>query len=118
MTIEELKKILLKVYDKQTVHKAWRSGWSKENPTYGQCVPTALLVQDFFGGEIYFLKDEQHYYNMINKTVVDLTKDQFNFELDYSKGLKKQPSLGKAKTSRRYKILKKQVQKFLNEGIV
>ena len=118
MTIEELKGVLLKVYDKQTVHKDWRNGWSKENPTYGQCVPTALLVQSLFGGEIYFLQAEKHYYNVINQKVVDLTKEQFDYQLNYAKGQRKQPSMWKAKTRKRYNILKRQVRNFLNEGLV
>ena len=116
MTIEEMKTVLLKVYNMKTVHKDWRGGWSKENPTYGQCVPTALVVQSFFGGEIYFLKKENHYYNVINKTVVDLTKDQFDYQLDYTEGMMKQPCMCKGKTRQRFKILKKQVEKYLNEG--
>ena len=47
MTLEELKNILMIVYDKTTVHYKWKVKWSKDNPTFGQCVPTALLVEIF-----------------------------------------------------------------------
>ena len=53
MSIEELKCILDNVYSKDTAHRKWRAKWNKNNVTYGQCVPTALLVQYYFGGEIY-----------------------------------------------------------------
>jgi hypothetical protein len=26
--------------------------WTRENPSYGQCVVTALIVDDYLGGEI------------------------------------------------------------------
>jgi hypothetical protein len=113
MTIEELKEILLKVYDKSTVHSKWKSKWIKENPTYGQCVPTALLVQYYFGGDIYKHDTELHYYNVIEGKIIDLTKDQFPYRLDYSKGKKKQPILSQSKTKERFAILKSKVERFI-----
>lgn len=82
----QLKEKLLKIYCIDTVHSNHKCNYSSDNPTYGQCAVTSLLVQELFGGEIYKLENENHYYNLINGEVVDLTKDQFRYELNYSNG--------------------------------
>ena len=52
-------------------------------PERGQCVPTALLVQDYLGGDLERLATEfngareTHYRNVVNGEVVDLTRDQY-----------------------------------------
>lgn len=114
MTIDELNEVLLKVYDKDTAHQDWRDKWSKENVTCGQCVPTALLVQYYFGGEIFKSKQENHYFNIIDGEVVDLTKEQFGYELDYSLSEQKQPSLENEDTQKRFNLLKQRVEEIIN----
>ncbi len=114
MTLEILKETLLKVYDSKTAHHKWKSKWTKENPTYGQCVPTALLVQYYFGGDIYKHNTESHFYNVIKGKIIDLTKEQFPYELDYSKGKKKQPNLSQSKTKERFEMLKSKVESYIN----
>ncbi len=112
MTLNELKIILEKVYIRETAHKNWRAQWSKEKPTYGQCVPTALLVQHYFGGQIYKHDIEDHFFNIVDGNVVDLTKEQFDYELDYSKSKQKQPNLNLSQTLERYQILKNRVENY------
>lgn len=112
MTIEELKKVLIAAYDKNTAHYKWKEKWSKDNPTVGQCVPTALLVQYYFGGDIYKHNLESHYYNIINGKVIDLTKEQFTYDLDYTNGKIKQPTLSQSKTKERFEVLKKKVEDY------
>ena len=58
--------------------------WTKENPSFGQCVPTVLLLQDYLDGEIdradVLLKNksvEQHYWNIIKGTKIDVTIFQY-----------------------------------------
>ncbi len=60
--------------------------WSVENPARGQCVPTALVLNDIFGGEIVrvIVTDEQdpafretHYYNKLSNGYYDLTGNQY-----------------------------------------
>lgn len=116
MTIEELKEILLEVYDKSTVHYKWKSKWKQENPTYGQCVPTALLVQYYFGGDIYKHNIESHYYNIVNGAVIDLTKEQFSYELDYSNGKIKQPTLSQSEAKERFETLKEKVENYVKNN--
>ena len=57
--------------------------WSTDNPTRGQCAVTALVVQDYLGGEIIKCDvvgdDDSHFFNKLtNGTIVDLTKSQFD----------------------------------------
>ena len=80
MTLEELRAILLKCCDKSIAHPEWQDCWTEENPTRGCCVPTALIVQDYFGGEVWKHNIRRHYYNVIDGEFVDLTKDQFSKE--------------------------------------
>lgn len=112
MSIEELKCILDNVYSKDTAHRKWRAKWNKNNVTYGQCVPTALLVQYYFGGEIFKHNVESHYLNVIDGKVVDLTKEQFDYELDYSNSRQKQPNLSQSQTEERFELLKERVENF------
>lgn len=68
MKIEELRELLV---------KCWENGSSK-----GQCFVTALVVQDFFGGELLRFKDypleRSHYWNLLpDGREIDLTSDQF-----------------------------------------
>src|SRR5436309_819387 len=54
--------------------------WSAENPAWGQCAVTALLVQDFFGGELVRadVQGISHYWTRTpDGREVDLTRDQF-----------------------------------------
>lgn len=68
MKIEELRELLV---------KCWKDGSSK-----GQCYVTALIVQDFFGGDLLRFKEypleRSHYWNLLpDGCEVDLTSDQF-----------------------------------------
>ena len=61
-----------------------------EDPTHNQCTVTAMVVQDYFGGEVLALSmpgGGTHYLNMIDGKVFDFTSDQFashGIQLDYS----------------------------------
>ncbi|MGH3742542.1 MAG: YunG family protein [Micromonosporaceae bacterium] len=62
-----------------------RAGWSPENPAWGHCDVTAVLVNDVFGGELVcgevWVGDEQHGYHWWNRlpsgVEIDLTREQF-----------------------------------------
>ena len=49
--------------------------WDESKPWEFQSAPTALLVQRYFGGDIYtrFCLSRTHYYNVINNVIIDLT---------------------------------------------
>ena len=74
---------------RQALQDAWSPEsstlWKADNPALGQCGVTALVVQDFLGGDI--LKtpygDIWHFYNIIDGDVIDFTKSQFDQPIDY-----------------------------------
>lgn len=80
MKISELKRIIEMSWSRETCYPMSCDGWSIDNPSLGQGVITALVVNDFMGGKIMrcMCGDISHYYNIINGEVVDLTKEQFN----------------------------------------
>jgi hypothetical protein len=59
--------------------------WLVSNPARGQCNVTALLINEFFGGEILKtpLAEGDHFYNRINGRRIDLTDSQFEAPLNY-----------------------------------
>jgi len=62
------------------------SKWTKENPAKGQCSVSAVVVYQYFGGEILKTKIDGrwHFYNKINGIKYDFTSGQFEKEIEYS----------------------------------
>jgi hypothetical protein len=99
--------------------------WDAENrPSRGQCVPTALVVQDHVGGSLERLATEfngareTHYRNVSNDgQVIDLTRDQYPddqvFEPAPVDGDVREYVLGNENTRRRYLLLADTVAKRL-----
>jgi hypothetical protein len=103
--------------------------WSYYNPAWGQCAVTALVVQDILGGELRRLElpaGGGHYYNVIGDDsisggqglefladLIDLTAEQFAFDLDYSGGCVRDRGyvLKFPETNERYKLLKARAHK-------
>jgi len=62
-----------------------RSGWQADNPAWGHCDITALLVNDLFGGELvvgevyhHGVQQGFHWWNRLpSGTEIDLTRSQF-----------------------------------------
>lgn len=83
--IDEFFGILLKSWIKRDDDYDFNS-----DPTHNQCTVTAMVVQDYFGGEILSLlmpNGGTHFLNSIDGKKFDLTSDQFTFhgmQLDYS----------------------------------
>ena len=72
------------------IETALRHSWSAETsvcfspgaaPSYGQCAPTAVVIQERFGGEILrtggWPPNGRHFYNRIDGIRYDFTADQF-----------------------------------------
>lgn len=61
------------------------SVWSQDNPARGQCDVTAIVINDFFGGEILktFLEGQPHFYNRIDRVSYDFTASQFQVPPQY-----------------------------------
>lgn len=84
MTLSWLKELLVKSWSEVSAYKGADPldyKWSKEVPSQGQCLPTALIVQDFFGGDLVRGKSAKGTYHFWNKLpsgeIVDLTEEQF-----------------------------------------
>ena len=94
--------------------------WTPHNPSSGQCAVSALVLQDYCGGEIRrcVVAGTPHYFNRIDDQVVDSTAAQFGMvaiNYDTSTVRSRQRILRHADTRRRYKLLKGQVERFLVE---
>ena len=50
MDLYALEQVLHKSWSKQTAYCP--AEWNKVNPSCGQCAVTALIVNDYFGGDI------------------------------------------------------------------
>lgn len=61
------------------------STYSADNPSCGQCSVTALVAQDWLGGDVAKTPagGDWHWYNMIDGQRFDFTADQFAARLDY-----------------------------------
>ena len=83
MTPRDLYDILSGIWCGYTCAPRLRDGWSKANPTLGQCSITAFLAQDIFGGKVYGVLrsgGNYHCYNVVGECVFDLTSEQFGDE--------------------------------------
>ena len=94
--------------------------WTPHNPSSGQCAVSALVLQDYCGGEICrcVVTDTPHYFNRIDDQVVDSTAAQFGMvaiNYDASTVRSRQRILRHADTHRRYELLKGRVERFLVE---
>ena len=119
MTLELLQKYLYTVYSKDTCYPACKDSWNDKNPTLGHCAIVSLIVNDYFGGEIYKIKVDEisHYFNLIDNNVVDFTSNQFNKKIDYNCKIKKDrlQILQDEDTALRYKMLKIRLQLIIED---
>ena len=82
-----LEPILSRHWSRDTSFHA-SGGWTPMNPSHGQCAITALKVQSLLGGELVRVSAPGggiHYANRINGEIHDLTADQFQCPVDYSR---------------------------------
>lgn len=121
MKIEEFKKLLPKICDRETTLDP--DGWTPENPLWGHCAVVSVLAQQLFGGELLrasledteFADMRSHYWNrLFDGAVEDFTAPQFGD--NYPKGLKAETRtaeyvLSNPETNKRYLIL---VSRYLN----
>ena len=129
----KLEFILLEAWNNET---SSTKNWSKENPALGQCAVTALIVNDYLGGEIVWAnvnipdgintpkgREVYHYFNKINDVEIDLTRIQFPKGTVIPKGVPKTKEFSTTRdyilsfeaTQKRYEILKERVKFFLSD---
>ena len=89
--------------------------WSADNPAWGQCAVTSLVVQDRFGGCLLRARfnGTTHYWNRLpSGEEVDLTREQFGAVADFPEGEERDRDyvLSFPDTARRYRLLVESVQ--------
>ncbi|MDO8511158.1 MAG: hypothetical protein Q7S55_03260 [Nanoarchaeota archaeon] len=102
--------------------------WNPENPAWGQCAVTALVINDYLGGEMVWAEAKipdgrgiSHYFNLIDEQEVDLTRNQFPEGTVIPRGVEKKKQYASTKdyvlsfpvTQQRYLLLKQQVEEHL-----
>lgn len=76
--LKNLRELFLKGWSKETCYPKSKDKWTPENPTFGQCAVTALVINDLFGGEIVSNPKYHHYFNILEDgTEIDLTREQW-----------------------------------------
>ena len=115
MKLDDLKQVLINSYSAKTCHEEYKEEF-KQNKFRGQCVVTALIVQDYFGGKI--LRTEidgerhSHYFNEIDGKTIDLTAEQFGLAPEYKnvEERNREKLLSDRNTENRYKVLTNSVK--------
>lgn len=94
------------------------SKWTEANPALGQCGVTALVVQDFLGGDILKTKYGEiwHFYNLIDDESVDFTRSQFDNPIEYSNVVSNREEAFADTNAQQYSYLRTAVQKRLQDA--
>lgn len=100
--------------------------WSSDCPELNQCAVTAMVIQDYLGGDLLRCEcdnGDSHYWNRLpNGKQVDLTYGQFRysgitpFKNDFIVRERSYVN-GHSNTVRRYKILKQNVANYLQQEV-
>ena len=113
-------------WDKETSSDP--ENWTPDNPAWGQCAVTSLVINDYLGGDIVWAsavlpdgREISHYFNKINGIEIDFTRIQFPKDTIIPKGTPKTKEFSSTRgyilsysaTQQRYKLLKKRVQESL-----
>lgn len=122
-TLGELYNILRLCWSKETSYPSCQADWVKDDPSFGQCAITAMLVYDMFGGTIHRIRvpgGGTHYFNKINGHYIDLTREQFdlyNIPVQYepNETMDRQYCGKNADTQKRFQILVNNITEHLNK---
>ena len=102
--------------------------WTLNNPAWGQCAVTSLIVNDYLGGEIIWVnavlpdgREISNYFNKIKDVEKDFTRVQFPDGTTIPQGIPKTKEFSSTReyilsypiTQQRYELLKQKVQEFL-----
>ena len=127
MELSELEAAIRQCWCRET--SADPDSWSENNPPWGQCVVTALIVNDYLGGKLVWAeancgeKKWSHYFNLLGGVEHDLTREQFPEGtvvpqgVDKTKGFSttREYVLSFKQTVRRYELLRDRVEETLTE---
>ena len=107
---------LREAWCKETAHSSYQKDWSEDNPSYGQCVVTALVMQEIIGGDIYecTVNKKKHFYNVSpDGRTYDFTQEQFGGAFIIYANTKKRTReslLKVANVRERYELLKSRMK--------
>lgn len=107
---------LRKAWCASTAHPSYQKDWVEDNPSYGQCCVTALVMQEIIGGDIYecTMKGRKHFYNVSpDHQMYDFTSEQFTTPRDYTKNVKlrtRESLLKNKDVKQRYELLKARLE--------
>jgi len=112
--ISEIAEVLKTCWIKETSNQPEK--WTATNPTLGQCAITSVIVNELFGGIIIrgeMKSGQTHYWNLIGNDVIDLTRDQFKYDLSFEniRQVTAEKILNNENTAKRYEILSKKLKK-------
>lgn len=118
-TLEEVCYAIKKSWCKESCYPKERDLWNKKNPSLGQAAVTAIILYDYFKGNIKkcLIDESAHYFNIIHKEIVDLTKESFGEkEIPYAQAVYKKRSdlLKNENVKERYILLKERVKSILD----
>ena len=117
--MNKLRCALVNSYCQDTAYELVRSEWTSNNRTLGHCAVVALIVNDYFGGTIRrcIVGYISHYFNEVDGIIVDLTCDQFGFEVIYDdfKVKTREELLSNTDTKNRYKLLSLKVKDIMKK---
>lgn len=116
-TLDDLYQVLRTAWCKETAYPSCQAEWVPNDPSYGQCAITAMLVYDMFGGSIHRIRVDgggTHYFNKINGHYIDLTIEQFdlyNIPVSYepNEEMARKYCGKNADTQKRYQLLLKRI---------
>jgi hypothetical protein len=81
----KLRQAVRQSWDAETCYPVQKKEWKKELPEIGQCAITALLLQDYLGGDIAFNEANDHFWNVLsNGEMIDLTRNQFQDSVEFT----------------------------------
>ncbi|SRR5579871_93005 len=119
LSFSTIQNLIKKAWDAKTCFPVQTKEWNESLPELGQCAVTALLVQDYLGGDIAFNKTYNHFWNILSDgEEIDLTKNQFKsiprLNIDSTvtrQALLNSESADRQRTKARYELLKKRVKR-------
>lgn len=119
MDLKYLQELLNKCYTKELCYPKVSQNWSENNKCYGMCAITALVLNDYFNGNLgkIYVEDVSHYFNIIDNKIVDFTSSQFGHKVDYSNYelTDRDIMLSSKNTKLRYLVLKSKIEKLLQQ---
>ncbi len=117
LTLKQLEKTIKSSWGRDTCH--YKFLWDDKTlpDSAGHCRVVALIVQDYFGGEILYsyVKENpkwDHYWNKLeNGNEIDFTKDQFSKKVKFikPKTISRKEALKSKIAQKGYNLLKKRV---------